>query len=218
MKMYSELTIAEKTSMLSEDVRNSIVLQCINDGFPYPEKPKTREFAEVPHAPKGQLRYFPQIKFGGYWGAKTIPVPFKTPEEALNFFANCKEFPANEDSDILSSQGVTFSTVSKYMFYCEIESKSKDRELALDSNSAALDYNNELIKKYESELDAFNDHAKPYFEEYETIMQNHYNLFNLHEEYKKYLNLCDGNESIAEKIFRNARPLADFDAVKNFKA
>lgn len=218
MKKYKLLTSVEKLLMTDKEIKGSIILQCADDGVSYPQEPKIKVLKEVPASCPGKTMFKPVIKFESYYSEKTLPLFFESAEDAINFVKNSgAKFARNEDSCILGNADVVFSAKGYETYANEVEKNSQDRSISLEENQKITEYNSEASSKYKEEQEAFEKASADYFEEYYQLVRERNNLELLNREYLQYLKLCDNNESIAKKVFCNARSGVDFEVVKNFK-
>ena len=218
MKKFKLLTDVEKLSMTDEEIKGSIILQCADDGVSYPQEPELKTLKEVPASCPGKTMFKPVIKFDRFYSDRTLPLFFESAEKAINFVKTSgAKFAQNEDSCIIQNDNIEISAKGFETYASEVEKNSQERSIAKEENEKIKDYNSELSSKYKEEQKAFEEASADYFEEYYQLIRERNNLKLLNREYLQYLELCDNNEDIAKKVFCNARPSANFDAVKNFK-
>lgn len=218
MKEFTQLSEQEKINASSEEITKAIILQCNLDGVPYPIKPELKELNPVKVRQGGMLKYQPVISTNDYGGEIQINLFFDSAEEAISLFDGKKFLVAKEDYSIGSNLLVkdlkhvfakavrVYNSVSEY--------KNPEFDMIQSANVIISDENDEIEKRYNDELEAYQEHSQQYFDEWKELLEKHHNIERLVSEWKNILSMCEGHVAIAERFFIKSHPDADISSVK----
>lgn len=201
MKRLSEHSREELANLTDEQYDMLVDLECMHEGAPLSiEKPR---YKELPTVPGPNLEVYEVCGF-----VLTDKSEADKLVEAIKELQSCVELDYNyrissdyryiSDKNVKPSMDIRTRGVYTKEAYTEIKS-------TLENIKAIKEYNDELREDYEERCEQRNNVIHDICEAIRTAVDELEELRAATEVYKKYLDLSNGNEEVAQNFFKTGR-------------